>query len=70
MYAARSLAESGLRPALRAASREAAGRLALQRAGRSYIISWRVTENDGGSERLIDRRAHHPDDLVEPVPIS
>lgn len=64
MYAARSLAESGLRPALHAGSREEAGRLALKRAGRSYVITWRVHKAPGGAERLIERRAHHPDDLI------
>jgi len=67
MYAARSLAESGLRPALRAASREDAGRLALERAGRSYVITWRVHTAPDGAEELVDRRAHHPDDLSCPA---
>lgn len=70
MFASRSLAESGIRPALYADSREAAGRLALERAGRSYVITWRVAKNADGAENLVERRAHHPDDLVETVPVS
>lgn len=70
MYAARSLAESGLRPPLRAGSRAEAGRLALQRAGRSYVITWRVDESPAGAERLVDRRAHHPDDLTSPASVA
>ena len=67
MFASKSLAESGLRPLLYADSRAVAGRLALNRAGRSYVITWRVDKNADGEECLVDRRAHHPDDLVEPA---
>jgi hypothetical protein len=70
MFASRSLAESGMKPVLYADSRKAAGRLALNRAGRSYVITWRVGKDAFGAERLEDRRAHHPDDLVESVPVS
>lgn len=70
MFASRSLAESGLRPALYADSREAAGRLALERAGRSYVVTWRVAKNAIGADSLVERRAHHPDDLAEPAPVS
>jgi hypothetical protein len=65
MFASRSLAESGLRPVLYVSNREDAGRRAIKRAGRSYVITWKVRKHPDGSESLVERRAHHPDDLAD-----
>lgn len=70
MFASRSLAETEMKPLLYGDTRLEAGRLALRRGGRSYVITWRVTKDPSGGEHLTERKAHHPDDLVEAVPVS
>lgn len=64
-YAAKSLAESGLRPSLLANTREEAARKALRRAGRSYVVTWELVPMLAPAEyELRHRKVFHPDDLI------
>ena len=64
MYAAKSLAETGITPFCLADTREEAARKALRRAGRSYIVTYRLVPTMQPAEHeLRDKRVYHPDDL-------
>ena len=63
-YAAKSLAESNLRPSILAGTREEAARKALARAGRSYVVTWELVPTPNPAEHeLRHRKVFHPDDL-------